>query len=369
MAVAYDAVAHTDFGSSTGSYTHTIGAGATNTALVVGVSYDPSGPDSHTDAGKSVSVTCDGVAMTELGTLVHSNGSNAGFVQMFGVAGLATGAHTIAASVTGYQTDDFVIMGSVSFTGVDQTTPFGTPQTHSGSGSSFSVAVSSATGDMVVDIACNGSGIDGSMQTSRWLNNLNGNSAAGNAAMSTAAGGSSVTMGYNVTDDWDAIIAVNVLAAGAGGSPQTVSMTGLGTASSIGSATAVPGNVDVALTGLGSAAAFGAATPAVGGVDVSVSGIASAGAFGTPSSSGGAISASVSGIPSAASFGTPATSPGGVVVAVSGVASASAFGTASAEDMTVQPSGVDSAAAFGTPSAHTPGEVTFDPAVHGGHYT
>src|SRR6266700_3497948 len=61
----------------------------------------------------------------------------------------------------------------------------------------------------------NGSAINSSNRTLRWLKNQNGSTAHGNGAQSTAAGASSVTMGYSTTNsDWWGMIGADVVAAG-----------------------------------------------------------------------------------------------------------------------------------------------------------
>jgi len=60
----------------------------------------------------------------------------------------------------------------------------------------------------------NGSAINSSNRTLRWLKNQNGSTAHGNGAQSTAAGASSITMGYSTTNnDWWGIIGADVVAA------------------------------------------------------------------------------------------------------------------------------------------------------------
>ena len=94
-------------------------------------------------------------------------------------------------------------------------TPYVSAHTASATGSSTapSVAVTSASGNMVVDVVANGSNITSSDKTQRWLKNVNTSNGGGNGAQSTAVGAASVTMSYTVTSDWWAIIGVDVNAA------------------------------------------------------------------------------------------------------------------------------------------------------------
>ena len=101
-------------------------------------------------------------------------------------------------------------VGGVSFTGVDQTTPLGTSATNSGTGSDTTftptVNVSSATGEVVIDIAYGGSDDGtgttltisaGTGQTMRWEQESIATFDAG--TMSTEAGAATVTMSHTFT--------------------------------------------------------------------------------------------------------------------------------------------------------------------------
>jgi hypothetical protein len=185
-------------GASSLSWSHTVGSGA-NLALVVGV------------VGACVpSVTYGGVALTHAGQ-VYNNNTAPSSTDLFVLVAPATGTNTVKVSYSSCTSD--VEAGSISFTGVNQSTPLAHVTTNYGSGTNPQVTVASASGDMVVDVVGNGSAITSSSQTLRWLKNQNGNSAHGDGAQSTAAGASSVTMGYSVTADWWGIIGADVVAA------------------------------------------------------------------------------------------------------------------------------------------------------------
>jgi len=209
--VGFDAVGPSSSGTGTTStslsWSHT--CTGSNLLLIVAVLVGDS-PDTET-----VIVTYNSVSMTSAGK-VHSNNQTAGFVEMFYLARPAGGSHTVQVNTSGGLPYS-VVGGSVSFTGVDQSTPVRNVTTNISSGTSISVNVSSAVGNMAVDAVANGSEVTSSTQTQRWLNNYTPSSAAGNGAQSTAAGAASVTMGYNITADWGAIIALDVVAAGSTG--------------------------------------------------------------------------------------------------------------------------------------------------------
>src|SRR5579864_2513574 len=185
-------------GASSLSWSHTVGSGS-NRALVVGV------------VGACVpSVTYGGVALTHVGQ-VYSNNFAPSSTDLFVLVAPATGTNTVQVSYSGCTSD--VEAGSISFTGVNQSTPLAHVTTNFGSGTNPGVTVTSASGDMVVDVVGNGSAITSSSQSLRWVKNQNGNTAHGNGAQSTAAGAASVTMGYSVTADWWGMLGADVVAA------------------------------------------------------------------------------------------------------------------------------------------------------------
>jgi hypothetical protein len=175
-----------------------VGSGS-NRVLVVGV------------VGACVpSVTYGGVALTHAGQ-VYNNNHSPDTTDLFVLVAPATGTNTVQVSYSGCTSD--VEAGSISFTGVNQSTPLAHVTTNFGSGTNPGVTVTSASGDMVVDVVGNGSAITSSSQSLRWVKNQNGNTAHGNGAQSTAAGAASVSMGYSVTADWWGMIGADVVAA------------------------------------------------------------------------------------------------------------------------------------------------------------
>jgi hypothetical protein len=142
---------------------------------------------------------------------VHSNNRSDGFVQLFYLTAPATGTHPVQVTLTGGTAT--MEGGSVSFTGVDQTTPVRNITTKFGTGTGPNVTVASAPGNMVVDALVTGCpGNITSKQTLRWLNKVNCATAGGNGAQSTAAGAASVAMGYTTPNDWWGMIGMDVVA-------------------------------------------------------------------------------------------------------------------------------------------------------------
>ncbi len=234
MAVAFDAVGPSSAGTAASgtslSWSHT--CTGSNLVLVVGVAIGIIG-----DSGKSASATYNGVAMTSAG-VVHSGAGTDGFVQMFYLAGPATGANTVAITITGGSVD--ITGGSVSFTGAHQTTPLINIATNTGVGTTASVSVTNASGNMVVDALCDGAGVNaGSGTTERWHKDSNSNSAAGNAGQSTSSSTGTVNMTYDLNSDSWGIIGASVQAAPSTPTVTTDSVTSITGTTATGNGTVV----------------------------------------------------------------------------------------------------------------------------------
>jgi len=209
--VAFDAVGPSSAGASVASgsslsWNHTVTASGANLLLMAAIAVG-----SSPDTGRTLAVTYNGVAMTPVG-LVHSNNQALGYVQLFSLKAPASGTHPVLVTLTGGTAS--LAAGSVSFTGVDQTTPVRNVTTNFGTGVSPNVTVASAPGDMVVDAMVTGcDGTITSSKTLRWLKQVNCSTAGGIGAQSTAAGAASVTMGYTVPSDWWGMIGADIVAA------------------------------------------------------------------------------------------------------------------------------------------------------------
>jgi hypothetical protein len=207
--VAIDAVGPSASGTSASgasslTWSHTVTSSGSNLALVVGV-----GVGVNADTGMTLSVTYNSMPMASVG-LVHADNQSAGFVQMFCLAAPTSGAHTVAITLSGGTA--VLIGGSISFTGVNQSSPCKNAVTASSNSTSVSVSVTSAPGDMVVDVAGTGTSISSSTKSIAWLQNVNSGTGDSNAAQSTAAGASSVTMGYTGPNDYWGIVGVDIAA-------------------------------------------------------------------------------------------------------------------------------------------------------------
>lgn len=193
------------------TWSHT--CAGSNRVLIVGINW---GPGSLNDSTFAItSVTYNGVAMTLVpSSLTHTNNINHGFCVMYYLVAPATGANNVVVTWTnsGPNAGDGIGAGSLGFTGVNQTTPFSNLATAFGNSTATSVAVTSAVGNIVVDVTATGSNITANGQTLGWQNNVNQNSGGGCGAQQYANGAASVTLTYtHGSDEW-AIAAINLIA-------------------------------------------------------------------------------------------------------------------------------------------------------------
>lgn len=180
-------------GSATLTYAHT--CSGSQRALLVGITSKGTGGVPTAVSG----ITYNGVAMTSVGGLA----SGYRRIDLYQLVAPAAGANnvvvTMAASV------DYIIAGSVSFTGADQTTPCGTFASAGATTSTATVNVSAATGDIVMDVVfgdnCTVAGsAPGAGQTSQ-AEQTRGDVFGGS---STKAGAATVTMSWTLdgTTSW-----------------------------------------------------------------------------------------------------------------------------------------------------------------------
>ncbi|MGB5260438.1 MAG: DUF4347 domain-containing protein, partial [Gammaproteobacteria bacterium] len=191
-------------GSTTGSsltVSHT--TSGTETLMIVGVSMDA-------QTGASVTgVTYNGSALSLLGT-VQDTGSNVR-VELWQMVAPADGTHDVVVSFSQAMTEGG-IAGIMTFNGVDQTTPLGGFASAQGIGTTASVNVSAAVGDMVFSTM----GVDGSTddvlnpaagQTEYWETFQPGTEGAGSTKVATST---SETMSWTFLSNQWAIGAVAI---------------------------------------------------------------------------------------------------------------------------------------------------------------
>ena len=217
-AIAFDAASEGNTGTAKPSsltVSHAVGSGGTNTILVVGINIESTLEPMAT----VTAVTYAGQDMTFLAAV---NGPSDTKVrsEMWYITAPATGTNDI---VITFSDTLRAVAGGMSFTGVDQTNPFGSPATYAtanGSDDSPTVAVSSAAGELVVDTVtirqndtANVTLTKGANQTERYNDVSNDPSPTSNAvgAGSEEAGAASVTMSWSASDsrDW-AIVAASL---------------------------------------------------------------------------------------------------------------------------------------------------------------
>jgi len=206
MAVTFDAASTNGSGyrgASPLTWAHT--CTGSDRGLIVGISWWNGGDPTN------VAVTYNSVSMTQEADI---SASDAARVRIFSLIAPATGSNTISVSWAGSNTDPMV-GGAVSVTGADQTDLIQrAASTNSGTSTTASVTVTSATGEFVVDTMTapdtpteNGDG------TQRW--NVNGTGLFGAGA--SAPGAASVNMSWSLASSvaW-AIAAVSIAPSAAG---------------------------------------------------------------------------------------------------------------------------------------------------------
>jgi len=196
------------------SFSHTVNSGS-NRILLVGVHTRDGNTTVNSvtwGTGSACAGTCDPTtclcALTLVGLAVAPGNKN--MVQIWQL--LAPPVATANVTITINPAKN-IAAGAVSYFGVDQTTPLGTPVTNAGTASPATVTVSSARGELVVDaVSVDGDALSltaAAGQTQQY--NTETGTKGGNiiAGGSTKAGAASVTMSWTLgtNKDWS-IIAV-----------------------------------------------------------------------------------------------------------------------------------------------------------------
>ena len=169
------------------SYTHTRGAVCANPIAVIKLTYQDSTP------GTISSVTYNGTGATQVGT-TQTAGNN-DYVNLWRVLNPPSGGSTVQANFSEVMND--VAIDTSTYCGVDQTTPFGTAVMSTGLDTTVTSTVTSASGELVVDIGLI-SGTRtitvGASQTERANNQSNHRHVS-----SDEAGAASVTMSWTIS--------------------------------------------------------------------------------------------------------------------------------------------------------------------------
>lgn len=190
MAIAVDTTTSGTGTSSPITVSHTT-SGA-NRLILVGISGNGS------SAPVVSSVTYNGVALSLVGSKVYS-GRNFK-IWIYKLVAPDTGTHDVVVSFSTVP-DLGCVVGVVTFTGVDPTTPLGTFVSATGDNNAPTVNVSSATGELVFDTLWSyyaTTATAGAGQTQQW----NTTSSTGRGSGSTENGALTVTMSWTLSGSY-----------------------------------------------------------------------------------------------------------------------------------------------------------------------
>jgi hypothetical protein len=227
--------------------------------MIVGVSINP-------EQGLDVSsITYAGQTLTKINEVINSDDA---LVELWYRLAPATGTNNVVVNFSGTN-DEGAVIGAITFTGVNQSTPLGTFASNIGTSTSASVNVSSATGELVLGVvSTEDEDADtltvGAGQTEHWNVKIPDDSGGVIAAGSAEPGASTVTISWGVSpsDHW-AIAAVPIKPSGGGGGGSTAAPGGAGHSGGGGGGSKTSGTG--AAGGSGTGAAGGAASGTTGG--------------------------------------------------------------------------------------------------------
>ncbi len=170
------------------------------------------------------SITYGGVSMTEIWDTIYSTfHQNGGAI----LAAPATGSQTVTATMSGAITD-YLILGVMTFTGVDQTTPNGTPVGNTSGGTSNSVTVTGVgSDDMVASNHTSGwnGTVTGADETERYKEIPGAEwTMAGFTQLGSAGGVMSCSRSAAGSSDNNRLVAVRLIAS-TGGGPSAIAGT------------------------------------------------------------------------------------------------------------------------------------------------
>ncbi|MBI3882634.1 MAG: tandem-95 repeat protein, partial [Verrucomicrobia bacterium] len=199
------------------TFAHATGTGS-NRLMVVGISINE---ETAATDDRATNVTYAGQALTQLGT----NQLNEARVEMWALLNPQSGTNNVVVSFTRANADGAVI-GVITFSNVNQTTPYGAFQSDNGNGTNASLVIASATNELVLDTVMLRSttlnGVANTNQTERWkVPFFNSRVGAGG---STRAGAASLTNAWSGTAAADWVLAAISIkpVAGTGGTNATV---------------------------------------------------------------------------------------------------------------------------------------------------
>lgn len=180
-------------GTTDFSWNHTVSAGS-NLILIVGVAVRSASPNT------AQGVTYNGTALTQVGSSIFSAHAN---ISMWYLVNPDVGTFSVSVDLTANRS---AVGGAMTFSGVDQSTPLGTEVTATGApGDTLSTDVSSAAGELVLDVVCQrdggtlGDATEGAGQTKQVDAVHSGTSMR--LLASTEDGAATVTMSWTFTLD------------------------------------------------------------------------------------------------------------------------------------------------------------------------
>jgi uncharacterized repeat protein (TIGR01451 family) len=208
-------------GATSFSLAHTTGLGA-NRLMLVGVSINR---ETGSTDDRVTSITYAAQPLTRVG-VVTDTGTTEARTEIWALVNPPVGTANVVVGFSRANADGAVV-GVTTFTGVSQATPYGAFAANRGSGTTLSLTVASAAGELVFDTATLRSqalNAVGAGQTERWRTYFNSRVGAGG---STEPGAASVTMTWTgaASSDWS-LAAVSIKPAPSlGGTPISTTVT------------------------------------------------------------------------------------------------------------------------------------------------
>lgn len=192
-------------GSSSPTVNVTVGAGCTNRAIIAIVAWYEGGAA----PGSVSSMTIGGSAATFIGGVSPSAGAESRRIEMWYRVGVSTGSNTVTATMS--ESMYKISIAALSYCGVHQSVPLGTPATaDTASPTAATVDVSSGATELVVDAAMT-IGHESFTATAGQTERLNDATAAGffYVGSSEKTGAGTTTMSWDLSGaDANGIIAV-----------------------------------------------------------------------------------------------------------------------------------------------------------------
>lgn len=197
------------------SFSHTVGSGIS----LLEVSFD----GYASNAGVTNTVTWNGNSLTRL-TRYSYNSNDQNYVEIWYLVSPSAATGNVVITPSSFTSE--VRVGARNWTGVDTSTPFGSPAGAHGSSTTVAVTVTATSGDKVIDVAGNS---DDRAMTSTTT--LDWDSSTGRAASSAVTATGNTSMGYTFSPGaawWTAGVAIKGSTATATATHSRFMLTGIG---------------------------------------------------------------------------------------------------------------------------------------------